>query len=98
MPNRRKFTGLVDALGRKTSQYSPEKPGFRVSHRRRSRTEACSECEHKSCKVEFDEEAARSMTEYEIKRRWPRFEGECPDCGGRVIKYASASHYIQGDW
>lgn len=52
---------------------------------------------HERCKVEFDE-ADANLPEWEIRRRWPRFDGECPDCGKRMIVYASATHYIAGDW
>jgi predicted RNA-binding Zn-ribbon protein involved in translation (DUF1610 family) len=34
----------------------------------------------------------------EIRKRWPRGEGQCPDCGGQVIAYASHAHYTYGDW
>lgn len=34
----------------------------------------------------------------EIRKRWPRFDGECPDCGKHLIAYASSEHYIFGDW
>lgn len=34
----------------------------------------------------------------EVRRRYPRFHGVCPDCGQLVIVYGSAAHYIAGDW
>jgi len=35
----------------------------------------------------------------EIRRRWPRLDGECPyGCGYVGIYYASYAHYIMGDW
>lgn len=34
----------------------------------------------------------------EVRKRFPRFMGECSECGGYVILYASLEHYIRGDW
>lgn len=34
----------------------------------------------------------------EIRRRWPRFHGTCPDCKGKLVLYASWAHYAMGDW
>lgn len=55
-------------------------------------------CEHEGAKVEYDSEAAKGLDAREIKKRWPRFFGPCPDCGAQLIKYASFEHYIAGDW
>lgn len=33
-----------------------------------------------------------------VRQKWPRFWGECPDCGVSLIAYASAAHYTYGDW
>lgn len=36
---------------------------------------------------------------YEVRKRWPRLNGECPKgCGFRGIAYASMAHYTMGDW
>jgi hypothetical protein len=56
------------------------------------------DCTHPSVVVAFDEAAARGLDEHEVRRRWPRFMGTCPDCGCQLIKYASFAHYIAGDW
>lgn len=56
------------------------------------------ECTHQNVVVEFDQEAAKNMKDFDIRTRWPRFNGACPDCGRRIIKYASQAHYIYGDW
>lgn len=69
------------------------------------------ECDHPKCKVDFDEEEADKLFQegtkigkspYQItaaiKKIWPRFYGECPDCKMMVIKYASKAHYVYGDW
>jgi DNA adenine methylase len=58
-------------------------------------------CSHSKCMPKFsadDERAATGMDAAEVRRRWPRFEGCCPDCGEQLVMYASASHYIAGDW
>jgi hypothetical protein len=55
-------------------------------------------CEHQNCVVLFDPVAARELSAYEVQTIWPRFDGQCPDCGVYLIKYASAEHYTFGDW
>ena len=55
-------------------------------------------CKHASVQPAFDEDAARDLSSYEVRERWPRFSGVCPECGSRVILYASCLHYISGDW
>jgi hypothetical protein len=56
------------------------------------------ECTHASAQVPFDEVLAPKLDSSEVRRRWPRFEGTCPDCGCSLIKYASHAHYLLGDW
>lgn len=48
----------------------------------------------------FDRDAARGMTSQEVRKRWPRYDGECGKCGAKFggISYASMEHYILGDW
>lgn len=55
-------------------------------------------CPHASIIVTFDPDAAEHLSVEEIRKRWPRFHGTCPDCGCTLIKYASMAHYIYGDW
>jgi hypothetical protein len=57
-------------------------------------------CEHKKVSPSFDKEVADSkkLTAREVRKRWPRFSGKCPDCGQEGIFYASAEHYFYGDW
>jgi len=55
-------------------------------------------CEHNGAVVTFDHEAAKGLDTYEIRKRWPRFFGTCPDCGCQLIKYHSKAHYVYGDW
>ena len=59
---------------------------------------ASSECQHTKCIPTFDAEAARGLEAYEVRRRWPRFEGTCPNCNESVIVYGSIAHYLSGDW
>lgn len=57
-------------------------------------------CLHLSARarIDFDEERGFSMTPEEVRSKWPRFFGECPDCGTSCIIYASLAHYVAGDW
>jgi len=56
-------------------------------------------CDHG---VIFDEEEYKkhqNMSEYEVRKRWPRGWGPCPKgCGFDGIAYASWMHFIAGDW
>ena len=56
------------------------------------------DCEHPNVQVAFNPAEARGLTAEEVRKRWPRFYGHCPDCGDRLIKYASYLHYTAGDW
>lgn len=56
-------------------------------------------CEHSGAAVTFDLDVARKLpTSSEVRQLFPRFCGICPDCGTQLIKYASAEHYVLGDW
>lgn len=55
-------------------------------------------CEHPRHRPTFDSTTAASLTPAEVRRRYPRFDGVCADCGALVIVYACADHYIAGDW
>lgn len=57
-----------------------------------------SACAHTSVQPAYDHEAARGLSASVVRKRWPRFMGTCPDCGGRWILYASGEHYAAGDW
>ena len=53
-------------------------------------------CDHG---VSFDPRAAKGLSASEIEQRWPRLYGACPKgCGFDGISYASALHYLSGDW
>lgn len=56
------------------------------------------ECKHTNCPVEFDPDVVRGMSAHAVRQLYPRFWGKCPDCGAQMIAYASAEHYIAGDW
>jgi hypothetical protein len=56
------------------------------------------DCHHNAVLVAFDEQAAKGLSADEVRKRWPRFFGICPDCGDRLIKYASWAHFTSGDW
>lgn len=62
------------------------------------RADGVDPCPHDSAPVEFDEKASAGLSSNEVRKRWPRFWGRCPDCGEQLIKYASFAHYIAGDW
>jgi hypothetical protein len=55
-------------------------------------------CDHAAVMPAFDEEAAKGLDAYEVRKRWPRFFGKCPSCDFKGILYASRMHYIMGDW
>lgn len=47
----------------------------------------------------FDQTAAKELSTYEIRKRWPRLFGPCPKgCGYTGIAYASTAHFVYGDW
>lgn len=56
------------------------------------------ECAHASVMPTFDQDAASGLSAAEVKKRWPRFMGSCPECGDSVILYHSFAHYLYGDW
>jgi hypothetical protein len=56
------------------------------------------DCDHVYPMPEFDEAAAKFLTPAEVRKRWPRYDGPCPNCGQRILSYASLSHFICGDW
>jgi len=55
-------------------------------------------CEHNNLPVEFNPEEAKGLTDSQVRIRFPRFYGPCPDCGEVMIGYASFEHYTAGDW
>lgn len=77
---------------------------FATRGRRRSDVEEPKQPHPRGCghgdfpPVAFDSEAARGLDEYEVRKRWPRIEDQCPVCGQRTIVYASFEHQLSGDW
>lgn len=56
-------------------------------------------CDHPAIPTPaFDEKLAFELSAAEVRRRWPRGDEHCPDCGAQVITYASKAHYLAGDW
>ena len=55
-------------------------------------------CQHDKIMPEFDQKAAAGLSSDEVRKRWPRFGGLCPDCGTWTVAYASYEHYLAGDW
>jgi hypothetical protein len=56
-------------------------------------------CQHENTPVPlFDKDAAAGLQPKEVRERWPRGVGPCPDCGDTVIVYANWVHYVYGDW
>jgi hypothetical protein len=56
-------------------------------------------CTHPNLKPpEFDPVQAAHMSASEVRKRYPRGNFLCGQCGSSVITYASAHHFIAGDW
>lgn len=70
----------------------------RYSVRVTGNTSSNAECEHTRHMPTFDEVAARGLSADTVRQLWPRYMGQCEDCGQHVILYASFMHYISGDW
>lgn len=57
-----------------------------------------SECKHASVQPKYLDSDFSGLDEHEVRRRFPRFDGVCPECGSRMIMYSSFVHYAAGDW
>ena len=57
-------------------------------------------CAHASVRPFFDQEAYEmgGLSWQQVRERWPRFQGQCPDCGENVIAYFDFAHYMAGNW
>jgi hypothetical protein len=55
-------------------------------------------CKHEKTFPEFNVEIAKNLSVYEVRKLYPRFSGNCPDCGVYMIAYGSYEHYLYGDW
>jgi hypothetical protein len=71
---------------------------FATSERDLSREAREEACTHYKIMPKFDPVASIGLTSSEVRKRWPRGAGTCPDCGRGGIFYASYMHYLAGDW
>ena len=57
-------------------------------------------CEHKKHMPRYDEQHAKryNLTPEQVRRMYPRFDGECSECGRNVTLYGSWLHFLAGDW
>lgn len=55
-------------------------------------------CRHESVMPKVSDDQLEGLSADEVREKYPRFFGVCPDCGQRLILYASAMHYVAGDW
>jgi hypothetical protein len=57
-------------------------------------------CPHSKCMPQYDSEKVKkeNMSPERVRELYPRFCGQCPDCGEQLIQYASFEHYLAGDW
>lgn len=56
------------------------------------------ECTHEKVTPTVTDEQLKGLDAGEVRARYPRFVGKCPDCGTELIAYASRYHYMAGDW
>lgn len=55
-------------------------------------------CKHANLPVKYDAADCAGKDEHYVRKHYPRFSGNCPDCGVQIIGYASQEHYYAGDW
>lgn len=55
-------------------------------------------CQHANLPVKYDAEDCAGKSADYVRVHYPRFYGECPDCGERMIGHASFEHFVAGDW
>lgn len=55
-------------------------------------------CTHDAVAPVVDHEQLSGMSAEEVRSKFPRFCGTCPQCGETVIAYASFEHFVAGDW
>lgn len=57
-------------------------------------------CKHEKHMPRYDEQHTKryNLTPEQVRRMYPRFEGECSECGRNVTLYGSWLHYLAGDW
>ena len=74
--------------------------GTVVAAQGRADRRASLQCDHKKHMPRYDEQYTRMyrLTPEQVREMYPRFEGECSECGRNVTLYASNFHYMSGDW
>lgn len=56
-------------------------------------------CRHVNMKLpNFDEGVNECKSWHEVRMRYPRYQGECPDCDKFLTVYANAEHRKAGNW
>lgn len=55
-------------------------------------------CTHPKVTPKVTDDELRGLSPSEVREKYPRFYGECPDCKATVIAYGSYMHYLMGDW
>ena len=73
----------------------PEEPVIPDSESHRS-----DKCKHRKVMPKFNEKLVRElrMSKFDVRKKFPRFVGKCPDCQQHLILYASRAHFVYGDW
>jgi hypothetical protein len=56
------------------------------------------DCDHASVIPTYADADFEGLSAGEVRARFPRFHGACPDCGCQLIGYSSYAHCIAGDW
>ena len=56
------------------------------------------ECKHERVVPRWDDSYFEGLSAEQVRKRFPRFDGVCPDCGVRWILYSSSRHFLAGDW
>lgn len=55
-------------------------------------------CQHANLPVKYDSADCAGKDSAYVRKHYPRFYGNCPDCGVHMLGYASSEHYYAGDW
>lgn len=55
-------------------------------------------CDHSKAIPDVKDSDLDGLSAEQVRKRFPRYSGPCPECGKSVIAYASSKHYIAGDW
>lgn len=56
-------------------------------------------CDHAAVTPKFSLEAlGEDTSSHAVRKMFPRFMGNCTECGQLAIVYASFEHFLMGDW